>query len=56
MHGEIDQAAQHCEDRKVEFLATLVPKIVDPNAIVSLLLTGLCVFLCVIYGIAMVSL
>ena len=38
MNGEIDQAAQYCEDRKVTELATLVPKIVDPNAVVFVFL------------------
>jgi hypothetical protein len=52
MNGEIDQAAQYCEDRKVDLLATLVPKIVDSNAIVSFILIGICVLLNVICGIA----
>jgi hypothetical protein len=56
MNGEIDQAAQYCEDRKVELLATLVPKIVDSNAIVSFILTGICVLLFLIGGIAMARL
>lgn len=36
MHGEIDQAAQYCEERNVDALSKLVPKVVDPNAIVFL--------------------
>jgi len=34
MHGEIDIACQYCEDRNLENLAKLVPKVVDTNAIV----------------------
>lgn len=34
MNGEIDQAARFCEERKVESLAGLVPKVVDPNAVI----------------------
>lgn len=34
MYGEIDQAAQFCEDKDTDKLASLVPKIVDVNAVV----------------------
>jgi hypothetical protein len=34
MNGEIEQATQHCEDRRLDLLTTLVPKTVDANAMV----------------------
>lgn len=34
--AEIEQAASYCENRRVDLLATLVPKVVDPNSKVYL--------------------
>jgi hypothetical protein len=53
MNGEIEQATQFCEERKVNMLSTLVPKIVDPNAIVFLMFAGICVSLIFPDGIVM---
>ena len=34
MKGEIDRAAQSCEEEKVDVLAALIPKVIDANVVV----------------------
>ena len=34
MSQDIERAAQYCEERKVDKLASLVPKVVEVNAVV----------------------
>lgn len=34
MKGEIDRAAQSCEEEKIDVLASLIPKVIDANVVV----------------------
>jgi hypothetical protein len=41
VHGKADQACQHCEDHRIDLVAALVPKAVDPKPVVFVFLSGL---------------